>query len=210
MNGWQLTVLLLGVWVLAGLASTAFMLSRGHRHPLWYVWGLMLGPLAAPVLAERAEHTPRLVEKPRAGAGRPGLCVLVGVDDSPGSRHVAEVAWQLLGERTGRLILTSVVSQDSADIDTVERGELGRAHRMLLDYARELSPLDPCVEVVAGAPVEALLDLAHSEGADVIVVGPPHHRRGVFGVCRALLAQSPVPVLVAHSAPDRSSLPTLR
>lgn len=170
------------------------------------------------MLAERAEHGARLVEVARTGGARPGLCVLVGVDGTPGSRHVAEAAWRLLGPRAGRLVLTSVVSQDSADSDPAPpraaavggpgEGELERAHRMLLEYAREVAPSEPTVEVVAGAPADALLTLAADEGADVIVVGPPHHRHGVFGVCRSLLARSPVPVLVAGArTPDAAPAP---
>lgn len=200
MNGWQLSLVLVAVWIVSGLAGTAMMLRLGYRHPLWFIWGMMLGPLAAPVLAERAEDGVRLLTGPVDGARREGLCILVGVDGSPASRHTVEVARGLFGGRAGRLILTRVVDFDAGDPGaTPDDSRLARAQERLNEYAAELGELEPAVEVVAGRPAAALIELAAAEDADVIVVGPPHHRFArVFGsVCSTLINHSPVPVLVA-------------
>ncbi|UGY91325.1 universal stress protein [Streptomyces gobiensis] len=203
MNGWQLTLLMVGVWVLSGLISiTVLLLRQGYRHPLWFVWGIFLGPLTPAVLVERIEHHLRVIEIPRAGKARKGLTVLIGVDASPGSVHTVETARELLGPQTGRAILTCVVDYDTADTPT--RGKAGRrvarAHDSLLEFADRLADLDPSIEVVAGHPATALLDLAEQEHADVIVVGHHPHRMGhlISGhVCKELVAHSPTPVLIA-------------
>ncbi|WP_165989714.1 universal stress protein [Streptomyces sp. YIM 98790] len=197
MNGWELSLILVSVWVLSGLVGTALMLRQGHQHPLWFLWGVLLGPLAAPVLLERAEDTSRLVSAPRRGSPRSGLTVIVGVDGTSSSRHTAEAVRDLLGPRAGRLILTKVVDFDTAGNDGGSGDHLARAEQTLLAYAREVAELDPVVEVVAGRPADALLDLARNENADLIVVGPPHHMFG--GTCRSLVLHSPIPVLVAPS-----------
>ncbi|SFC02020.1 universal stress protein [Streptomyces aidingensis] len=195
MNGWELSLVLVGVWVLSGLTGTALMLRQGYHHPLWFLWGVLLGPLAAPVLLERAEDTARLVSAPRRGRPRGGLTVIVGVDGGSGSHHSAEAVRDLLGPRAGRLILTKVVDFDTAGGDGEPGKHLARTERALLDYARGVDELDPVVEVVAGRPADALLELARQENADLIVVGPPHHMFG--GTCRSLVLHSPIPVLVA-------------
>ncbi|GAB3110841.1 hypothetical protein GCM10027160_11420 [Streptomyces calidiresistens] len=253
MDGPLFSVIAVALWVVTGLVGTALMARLGYRHPLWLLWGVLLGPFAAAVLSERAEHSPRLVVAPAPGtpgtgaidgadgapgAGVPredertavkgrngGFCVLVGIGGETGAERIVDATGRLLRFRPARVVLTTVVDHDTAgtadrpatvpatdgatDTDPARRRareEIDRALRLLKGCAVELARFrttpPPLVEIAAGRPATALVDLARSEGADVIVVGSPLHRahpvRG--GVCRELLDHSPVPVLVAPAA----------
>lgn len=193
-------LLIVALWVASGLGAALVMGRRGHRHPYWILVSLLLGPFAWTTLAERRAGEATHVEQLRAGRVEPGLHLIVGIDGSADAAHAATAAVDLLRASTGRVTLATVVDYDTEgftdDHDALTRSRLGPVASRLQDW-------QPGEAVLMGPPVEALLDFAAEQSADLIVVGPRGHglsQRLLGSVTSGLLSRSPIPVLVIGSA----------
>jgi len=171
------------------LAVVLVMYRRGHREGSWLLVGAVLGPLVLPIAVERVRRDPRRLERrgePGVGSapGR-GPCVLIGVDGSPESEEAVRAAVRLVTPIAGRVVLATVVSADAGDGGRDD--ELASARDLLSRHRDGLPDGTAPVEaqIVAGQPAAALLDLADTEDADLIVVG----RRG-RGLSRAVLGSA--------------------
>ena len=177
-------------WVGAGvLAVVVVLYRRGHREGSWLLVGAVLGPLILPIAVERVRRDPRRLERRvepgvEVAPGR-GPCLLIGVDGSPESEEAVRAAVRLVGPVAGRVVLATVVSADA--VDGGQDDELASARDLLSRHQRELpggtAPVE--AQIVAGQPADALLELADTEDADLIVVG----RRGK-GLSRAVLGSA--------------------
>ena len=209
---WYYWALLVTLWVGAGLLSVFLLLHRrGHRESAWYIIGAVLGPLFAPIAAERARRRStvldRHVEAVAAGNGRSPdgrMSVLVGVDGSAESDQAVHDAARLVAPVAGRILLVTVVGADSAEQEDAE--EMRSAGQLLRRYVSQL-PADGATvetEILSGQPVQAILDAAEAEHVDLLVVG----RRGrglserlLGSVAQKLTSDARHPVLLA-SPPD--------
>jgi len=195
-------VLFVVLWVTSGVVAALMMGRRGHRHWNWVLVSLLLGPFAWPVLAERTSGETAHVEQLRAGQVQPGLHLIVGIDGSADAAHAATVAADLLRASVGRVTLATVVDYDTDVATDEELDELARWR--LGPVAARLQAWDPGEAVLIGPPVEALLDFASDQSADLIVVGPKGHglsQRLMGSVASGLVDRSPVPVLVIGGCP---------
>lgn len=190
--------LIIGAWVLAGLAVALVMRRRGHDLPVWIALGGLFGPLAVP-----------LARGPWAGADRGpvrttgrrhdgAMTFLVGVDGSDSAIAAARHAQALAERAGGDVVLAAVVNFEST-----EPVDVDRAQGTLDDVARAID--DPTVErcVLVGEPAAALVHHATAEGCDVIVVGRRGHglsKRMLGSTAEHLVHRSPVPVVVATTA----------
>ena len=177
-------------WVGAGvLAVVVVLYRRGHREGSWLLIGAVLGPLILPIAVERARRDPGRLER----RGEPGAevapgrapCVLIGVDGSPESEEAVRAAVRLVAPVAGRVVLATVVSADAVDGDRAD--ELASARDLLSRHRDGLPEGTAPVEaqIMTGQPAAALLELADTEDADLIVVG----RRGK-GLSRAVLGSA--------------------
>ena len=199
-------------WVGAGvLAVVVVLYRRGHREGSWLLIGAVLGPLILPIAVERVRRNPRRLERRvepgvEVAPGR-GPCLLIGVDGSPESEEAVRAAVRLVAPVAGRVVLATVVSPDA--VDGGQDDELASA-RDLLSRHRDglpegIAPVQ--TQIMTGQPAAALLELADTEDADLIVVG----RRGK-GLSRAVLgsaasrlsASARCPVLLAPPPDTRT------
>ena len=183
------------LWVLAGLAAVVVLLARqGYRDRLWYLLGAVLGPLFIPIAAERARRDVVVLERTgrrAADARPPGITAVVGVDGSAESRQAVRDAGRLFGGNDTRVVLLTVV-----DPDVGESGDprWQAADDLLID-CQDLLPdsSQPVLHIGRGQPARVLLDVARTEGADVLVLGrrgkgldpdPGQRRRAGDQACR--------------------------
>lgn len=205
---WLYWVLVVALWVGTGVLGVLLLLHRrGYRDGAWYILGAVLGPLFAPIAAERARPGSavlhRHVEPAAAAGGRAaggGLRVLVGVDGSPGSERAVLDAARLVAPAAGRIILVTVVDAGCADHGDAE--QTAWARRLLRRCADQARAAGATVEteIVSGEPVQALRDLADAEDVDLVVVGRCGRgvsRRLVGSVADQLSASARQPVLLA-------------
>jgi len=201
-------------WLLLGLGAALLFLGRhGHRSRVWYLLGAALGPLFVPIAMERGRRSTRTLERIGTdGAGTPGLVtVLVGVDGSAESDHAVRDAASLFGPGRARLVLTAVADPDVAEFQGEARLQEWRA--LLAERAGWL-PFDgpaPVLQVLCGQPDRVLLETAHAEEADVIVIGRRGRgvsRRLLGSVAETLTRRATIPVLLAGPAPrHRGTVP---
>ena len=188
------------LWVLAGLAAVVVLLARqGYRDRLWYLLGAVLGPLFIPIAAERARRDVVVLERTgrrAADAGPPAITAVVGVDGSVESRQAVRDAGRFFGGDDTRVVLLTVV-----DPDVGESGDprWQAADDLLID-CKNLLPdsSQPVLHIGRGQPARVLLDVARTEGADVLVLG----RRGK-GLSTRILGS------VAEQVTRRSGLPVV-
>ena len=101
-------------WLAIGLVLSIVMGRRGHDSFSWLLLGTVLGPLAVVLAVEAGRHDERLRPAP-VGAGTPVAAgngpvdVLVGYDGSPQSTAAIDAVAGLLGDRLGRLMVTTVI-----------------------------------------------------------------------------------------------------
>ncbi|MCE7079140.1 hypothetical protein [Streptomyces sp. ST2-7A] len=124
MDGPLFSVVAVALWVTAGPIGTALMTRPGHPHPPWLLRGVLLGPLAAAVLSERADHSPRTVIAPVPGVpgtggadvkGRSGgFRVPGGIGGETGVDRIVKATGRLLRFRPGRVVSTTVIDHDTA------------------------------------------------------------------------------------------------
>lgn len=141
--------------------------------------------------------------------------ILLATDGSPASDHAAELAVGLARTHQARLVVLYVVDPYPY-LGIGEASAVGFQAYMASAYehaagahgrVQALCSAGPAVDIHlrriedAGAP-EGILQAAKDEGADLVVVGS-HGRSGlqrlmVGSVAARVVAQSPVPVLVAR------------
>ncbi|MCZ2861186.1 universal stress protein [Blastococcus sp. VKM Ac-2987] len=201
-----LIALVVVLWVAIGWSAALFLGRRGYRDPQWYFLGAVLGPLFVPMALERGRRQHRVVERtPRAEGSPPpaegAVTAVVGVDGSAESDRAVRDAARLFPVEGARVVLVMAVDPDVVEFS--DETEQDRCRALLDDRAGWFPRASPVVELVAGQPGSALLDVARQEGADVVVVG----RRGrglshrVLGsVAEHVTHHSPVPVLLAGPA----------
>jgi nucleotide-binding universal stress UspA family protein len=190
-------LLVLLIWVATGLAAALFLARRGYRSPSWWFLGAVLGPLFIPIALERGRRQDRVVERtPAAGHGRAeadgAATVVVGVDGSPEADRSVRDAARLFGDGHARVVLVMAVDPDVVEFH--DDAEHARCRALLADRAGWFSEgTSPAIEIASGQPGRVLLDVASSEGADVVVIG----RRGK-GLSRSILGS--VAEYVTHHA----------
>lgn len=178
-----LIVLLL--WLAAGLGGALFLARRGYRDRTWWFLGAMLGPLFVPIALERGRGQQQVVERTPAAGGTTDAdgapTVVVGVDGSAESDRSVRDTVRLFGEGDARVVLVMAVDPDIVEFhDDTERD---RCRTLLTERAGWFPEARaPAVEIASGEPGRVLLDVAESEGADLVVVG----RRGK-GMSHSLL-----------------------
>ena len=139
--------------------------------------------------------------------------IVVGVDF--GDPSTAAVRWVAESLAPGaRLVLVHVLEPAAAPgflraalpaTDDAEARSREEAARRLGELASAVGASDVVCEVVSGRPPRALATAAAEHGADLIVVGPHGRKRALWHVLGStaehLLAESPVPVLLARRLP---------
>lgn len=198
-------VVLLIVWVSSGLAG-AWVLNRRSGRPsgFWYGVCLVLGPFGLPIAWELSEQRPTDVIERQPGHDRGGLRVVAALDESPASEQAVVDAVHLLGMRIGSLALVHVLDYDP---DALEEDRVPEATAMLEGAASRLPPAAPrpALVVAAGPPVDAVLELATRERADLVVLG--HGRAGpsrtsLGSVSEGVTKRSSLPVLLGGALSD--------
>ncbi len=154
--------------------------------------------------------------------------ILVAIDGSPSSEAALEEAIEVARDNGARLTILTVavpprfVYTGPMCVPYPSERDLERAAWHVVDHAQGLVPPDiPVSGVVrAGRPAREIVARAEQGSHDLVVVGSRGH--GLVGsavlgsVSRAVLARSPVPVLVAdkrraqreHSSPASLPAPT--
>lgn len=196
-------VLIVAIWLASGLVAAFIMARRGHRHWYWTLLAVLLGPMALPVLAERRAGETTYVETLRPGHAAPGLHLIIGIDGSPDAAHAATTAVDLLRDCLGQVTLATAVDYDTDAAGGHDRRKVARTP--LGAVAMALDTWDPAQAVLMGPPVDALLEFAADQHADLIAVGPIGHglsQRLVGSVTTGLLHGSPIPVLVIGGRPS--------
>lgn len=140
--------------------------------------------------------------------------ILVGVDDTPGSRTALSWAADLAADLGARLMLVHVF-EPLAHLAELSPGVDLRALREKVTekyqgpYCADLRQrgLDHHVRVLEGEPASVLVDAAEAAGADLIVVGARRQSRVrslLLGSTSSSLAQlTPRPVVIIH-APEEA------
>ncbi|MDQ4093650.1 MAG: universal stress protein [Actinomycetota bacterium] len=209
-----LYMLFVVLWVLGGMTAVVFLLwRRGHRDRRWFLLGAILGPLFAPIAAERAWTRSTSIESRRmsavvsdAQAWSNGLAVLVGVDGSPESDQAVRDAARLVVGSAGRVVLAVVVDADGAERGDEQQWQQARA---LLDDRAGWLPQDSVMldtEIAAGEPTRALLDLVEREKIDLLVVGRRGaglSRRVLGSVAMQVSSQATCCVMLGAPPPDK-------
>jgi nucleotide-binding universal stress UspA family protein len=188
--------LVLAVWLALGLGAALFLGRRGYRSGSWYLVGAALGPLFVPIALERGRRHEEVVERVGPGPGpavEGVLTVVVGVDGSAESDQVLRDAVALFGARPARFLLVSAIDPDVVEFS--DESARTRCRSLLEERAAWLPPdgVEPVLEIVTGEPGHALLRVAGTEGAQVVLVG----RRG-RGLSHRLLGS--VAEYVTHHA----------
>jgi nucleotide-binding universal stress UspA family protein len=196
-DGSEILIAALLVWLAIGLTASVMMGRRGHDAFGWLVIGTVLGPLAIPIAVRtiREEHPARGREIRAGSPGTGSVDLLVGLDGSEASERALRRSLELLGDRVGRLTLATVLGHEgpatgwSDEADAVSA--LERITASLLGH-------EPGVVVLRGRPADALVRHADEHGAELLVVG----RRG-HGATKALLGST------AHRLAQREGVPVL-
>jgi nucleotide-binding universal stress UspA family protein len=205
---WWYAALVAVLWLTVGLGTAAVFVTRGgHRSPLWYLVGALLGPLFVPIAIERGRARPQLVDvrhRPAEPVGT-GLRVLVGVDGSAHSDRALRAIGHSLTGSTSELVLVTVTSPDLTDAES--RREHEQARRMIDERAAGLPDglPRPTTVVVTGHPVDALLTVADDRDVDLLVVGRHGHGIGdrLLGSVAEGLAHRSTRAVLLGSLPGR-------
>lgn len=202
--------LIIVIWVALGLGAALFLGRRGYRSGTWYFIGAALGPIFVPIALERGRRSHAVVERsaPRRESSAPDgvVTVAVGVDGSPESDQAVRDADRLFRHSPARFVLVTAIDPDVVEFsDDTERN---RCRSVLAERASWLHPdgEEPVLELAAGEPGRALLEVASMEGADVLLVG----RRGrglshrlLGSVAEYVTHHATVPVLLSTPLPRR-------
>jgi nucleotide-binding universal stress UspA family protein len=131
--------------------------------------------------------------------------IVVGTNGTPTARSAVLRAARLASLCNARLLVVAAYKDTGATVIQAMGGQVapmpptdtkGQTETMLKDLARDLSRegLHPETFAFPGSAVQALLEIAEAEHADLIVVG----NKGMSGARRYL---GSVPSNVAHQAP---------
>ena len=209
-----LVMVLVVIWLVAGLLSGLWMARRGYD-PLWILVALPLGLLFVPIAVERVKNRPTAdgfglhAGPPASSDTNAGPRVLVGLDGSAESERALATVLKLFGSHCGLLVLAEVVHYEAAE--RVDPTGIDAASQRLAELAAKVDVVGTVhTEVLAGAPGPALRHYAEQQSMDLLVAG----RRGrglskrlLGSVSADLVEHSLVPVLVIEPAatPPRDS-----
>jgi nucleotide-binding universal stress UspA family protein len=140
-------------------------------------------------------------------------CIVCGIDEATGARHVASFAARLAGELDLRLLLVHVIAADGLfarlRLPTVIR--MRRTLKAMVGEDR--FPQRTGIRVKTGDPASALKAIAEGENAELIVVGAGGEAlasaRLLGGVATTLMRRSSCPVVVvplAAAAPSEGEV----
>lgn len=200
-----LVIVFVLAWVLLGLAAYWWLARRGHRSRWWLLLAVLLGPVLAATVKDRAEREPHALEHWQSG-DQLGGCprIVIGLDGSAESERALRSVLDLLPDGVGTLMLATVVDYDAPDEADAD-SRIARARERLAELEPSASRAGRAVscEVLAGPPTEALLRCAADQQADLIVVGRRGHgmsTRLLGSVATNLVHKSPAPVLIGPPA----------
>lgn len=187
------------VWMFAGAVVALVMRRRGYGLAGWFVLGVLLGPLVIFLTADVAEHRRRTGARVlEAGVREPGAVdVLVGIDDTAGSRLALHSALDVLGANVGRLTLATVLDYDTAASPESWSGD-DQAIARLESIAAELGDRRPALVLLAGDAADQLPAYACAQRFDLLVVGPRTGLSKVFvgSVVAELSRGAPLPIWI--------------
>ena len=197
MDGSEILIAALLVWLAIGLTASVMMGRRGHDAFGWLVIGTVLGPVAIPIAVRTIrEEQPTRRREIRAGSpGTGSIDLLVGLDGSEASERALRRSLELLGDRVGRLTLATVLGHEGPATGWSDEADAVSA---LERIAAALPGHEPGAVVLRGRPADALVSHADEHGAELLVVG----RRG-HGATKALLGST------AHRLAQREGVPVL-
>ncbi|MCB1260099.1 MAG: hypothetical protein KDB33_06880 [Acidimicrobiales bacterium] len=169
---------LLVLWSLAGVTAVVVYLWGSPRPWPFLVLGAFLGPLVAPMLADRRalmRTRSRPVELSAGTAGPGPLDVVVGAGARTDARLLAQVATDLLGPLLGRVAIVRIVdcaissgewneTLDEAAIDTEVAATL-------------VEGCDPAAVLVPGADLRDIAAIALAERYDLVITDEDLGRR---------------------------------
>jgi len=193
-------ILVLVTWVTVGLAAALYLGRHGRRSGVWYVIGVVLGPILLPIAIDLAPRRGLMLTRSTPPGRDEGssLTVLAAVDGSQESDDALDDAARVLAPDGAQFILLTVLNPDLSENDPEVRRE---AQQLLTSRAARL-PADcrPAIlEVVAGEPSRVILDRAAADSVDLVVMG----RRGrglsellLGSVADQVVRRSPRPVLL--------------
>jgi nucleotide-binding universal stress UspA family protein len=134
--------------------------------------------------------------------------IVVGYDDTDGSKRALERAAEIAGAFGGRLIVTSVAPVQYYAMRSrgpVGPGETVQDHRDLLEHARsalEAKAIEADYIWAAGEPGDTIVEVADERNADLIVVGtrePGIVERLIGGsVSQEVAREAECDVLIVH------------
>jgi nucleotide-binding universal stress UspA family protein len=186
------------IWALIGVLMSVVMGRHGYSAFKWGLLGVVFGPFVIPLAMGQGRLRPR-AELLQAGAGSPGpVDVVAGVDGSPEAVAALGAAVALLGPRVGRLVLASVIDDESAGVEHGEAKE--QAAQVLEAAARPVAQLAPELEILSGPPATALAWFVGEGRFDLLVVGARGRglsRHLLGSVATHLACQDRFPVLIA-------------
>jgi nucleotide-binding universal stress UspA family protein len=196
-DGSEILIAALLVWLAIGLTASVMMGRRGHDAFGWLVIGTVLGPLAIPIAVRtiREEQSTRGREIRAGSPGVGSVDLLVGLDGSEASERALRRSLELLGNRVGRLTLATVLGHEGPATGWFDEADAVSA---LERIAAALPGHEPGAVVLRGRPADALVRHADEHGAELLVVG----RRG-HGATKALLGST------AHRLAQREGVPVL-
>lgn len=140
--------------------------------------------------------------------------LLVGVDDSPESRHAIDVAFEFFGVNADYTVMSVGATRPmfstgfaggtfASAVDLT--ASFDAAHQAALELAREAAaslPVDADVDANVGHPGVALCDAADELGVDAVVIGS--HDKNAWerllhpSIGRYLVDNAPCPVVVVR------------
>jgi nucleotide-binding universal stress UspA family protein len=148
--------------------------------------------------------------------------ILIPVDGSPQSERAIDLALDVARTCGGDLTFCHVVDRSRIAIETSNipfadptpllDDACAEGERLLANAAGRATALGLSVRTALsdGAPVDAILKLAHDEGCDLIVMGS-HGRRGlerfvVGSTTEGVMRESDVPVLVVRVVKEKQKV----
>lgn len=201
MSGGVYAALVLVIWVSLGVSTVVIFFARhGRRSWPWFAIGVALGPILLPIAAEMDRRGDRLLRwdmDDRADREPPPtLTVLGAIDGSFESDRALREVGRMLGGFRARIVLVTVLDPDLAGPN-----ETAAARTLLEERAAWLMDLPVSVrcEVVAGDPVQMILECAAANDIDLLFLGrrgKGMSRRLLGSVADRLVKLAPRPVLL--------------
>jgi nucleotide-binding universal stress UspA family protein len=136
--------------------------------------------------------------------------IVVGIDDTDSARRALECVAELAGDRSMKLVVTSVAPvltgmAASHGIGPFDPADPPEQHQIELLHARDFLAehnLEADLEFEAGDPAGGIIEAAEKHGADLIVVGTREpdllHRLISGSVSQAVARKAHCDVLIVH------------